>query len=80
MFARLWQFFFPSWVRLSPDEQVIGREEYRSLKNDSRSFQRLLARLEELQRDYYLPLDLSDYKPLEPIDQVDIPDYLPEDI
>lgn len=77
MFARLLQFLFPSWVRLNPDEQVIGRDEFRCLKNDARSFQRLLARLEELQRDYYLPLDLSDYKPIE---QVDIPDYLPEDL
>ncbi|MBI4575986.1 MAG: hypothetical protein HY722_06960 [Planctomycetes bacterium] len=77
MLRKLFRRWFGGYVRIDENEMVINKDFYRKLVNDSINYHKLLKKVEDLNKDYYLPIDLDAYRPL---DALDIPDFLPEDL
>jgi hypothetical protein len=50
---------------------------YKKLLQDSLCYHKLYRKVEQLNREHFLAINLSNFRP---IDTVEIPDYLPEDI
>lgn len=74
LFYRL---FPPRLRRIREDQMVIETEYYKKLLQDSLCYHKLYRKVEQLNREHFLSINLGNYRP---IDTVDIPDYLPEDI
>ena len=78
MFQRLFSWIFPFRLRrIREDQMVIETEYYKKLLQDSLCYHKLYRKVEQLNREHFLSVNLDNFRP---IDTVEIPDRLPEDI
>ena len=67
-------------LRLADRQQeLVHRSVLRRLRTESEAYRRLLAHLEELRQDHYLPAELDAHLPIDG-EGLEVPDYLPEDL
>lgn len=69
--------FLFRWRKIRPDQMVIETEYYKKLLQDSLCYHKLYRKVEQLNREHFLSINLGNFRP---IDTVEIPDYLPEDL
>lgn len=74
LIARIFRF---RWRKIREDQMVIETEYYKKLLQDSLCYHKLYRKIDQLNREHFLAINLTSFRP---IDTVEIPDYLPEDI
>ena len=78
MFRRLISRIFPFRLRrIREDQMVIETNYYKKLLHDSLCYHKLYRMVEQLNREQFLSVNLDNFRP---IDTVEIPDHLPEDL
>ena len=77
MLRRLLSRIFPFRLRrIRENQMVIETEYYKRLLQDSLCYHKLYRKVDELNREHFLSINLERFRPL---DRLEIPDYLPED-
>ncbi len=75
---RLFSWIFPFRLRsIREDQMVIETDYYKKLLQDSLCYHKLYRKVEQLKREHFLSVNLDNFRP---IDTVEIPDRLPEDL
>ena len=74
LFSRVFRFRLR---RIRQGQMVIEADYYKKLLQDSLCYHKLYRKVEQLNREHFLSINLNNFRP---IDTVEIPDYLPEDL